>query len=80
LRATVKKWGNSLALRIPRSVAGDLGLRPDSTVEMMLEENRLIVSPLDKSEFSLAGLLALVTDENLHGEIETGPPTLREEW
>ncbi|MEK6537249.1 MAG: AbrB/MazE/SpoVT family DNA-binding domain-containing protein [Actinomycetota bacterium] len=76
--AVVQKWGNSLALRIPRPFAGEVGLREDSEVELRIVDGTLVVRPARK--FSLAGLLAGVTRRNLHGEVRTGGPVGNESW
>ncbi|HEX7593549.1 MAG TPA: AbrB/MazE/SpoVT family DNA-binding domain-containing protein [Anaerolineae bacterium] len=76
----VQKWGNSLALRIPQSVAREIGLGQDSSVEMSLVDGKLIVAPVVKTKMTLAKLLAQVTDENLHREIESGAAVGREVW
>jgi antitoxin MazE len=80
MKARVQKWGNSLALRIPKSFAVEVGLDRDALVELSLRDGKLIVEPLPKSPLSLDDLLAAVTPENVHGEVETGPPMGRESW
>ena len=76
MKARVQKWGNSLALRIPKTFASEVGLDPNSPVEMSLRDGKLIVVPVDKPKFTLKELLAKVTEENLHDEVDTGqqPP------
>ncbi len=76
----VQKWGNSLALRIPQSVAREIGLAQDSSVEMSLVDGKLIVAPVVKTKMTLAKLLAQVTDENIHHEVDTGSAVGREVW
>jgi antitoxin MazE len=76
----VKKWGNSLALRIPRPLANEAGLEEDSLVSLSLIEGKLLVLPVGKPEFSLEDLLARVTRENLHDEVDTGPSQGGEVW
>jgi antitoxin MazE len=76
----VRKWGNSLALRIPKPLAAEVGLDDDSPVQLSLDEGRLIVSPLHQIEYSLEQLLAQVTEENAHNEVETGPAVGNEVW
>lgn len=39
-------WGNSLGLRIPKSIARMLGVGKGSRVAMELENGKLILSPL----------------------------------
>jgi antitoxin MazE len=80
MKTRVQKWGNSLALRIPKSFAAEVGLAPDSSVEMSLREGKLIVAPADKPKFTLKQLLAKVTEENLHDEVDTGPAAGGEVW
>ena len=80
MQTRVQKWGNSLALRIPSSIAKEAGLNPNSLVELSLAEGKLIVQPLAEFRLSLDQLLSGVTAENLHGEVETGPAVGREAW
>jgi antitoxin MazE len=80
METRVKKWGNSLALRIPKPLAIEVGLEDDSPVELSLVEGRLIVEPLVREERSLEQLLAQVTESNLHGETDTGPAVGNEAW
>jgi len=72
METRVKMWGNSLALRIPRPLAEEVGLYEDSPVELSLEEGRLIIRPISEPQYALEVLLAQVTPENLHGEVDTG--------
>ena len=57
LQATIRKWGNSLALRLPRHVADQARLVEGTTVELVVEEGtiRITASP---QKFRLADLLA----------------------
>jgi antitoxin MazE len=80
MKTRVQKWGNSLALRIPKSFATEVGLDPNSSVEMSLRGGKLIVVPADKPKFTLKQLLARVTEENLHDEVDTGSAVGGEAW
>lgn len=80
MKSKVQKWGNSLALRIPKSFATEVGIKNDSPVEVSLIGGKLVVAPMTKTKLSLKKLLAQVTDGNLHGEIETGPAVGSEAW
>ena len=73
MKTRVWKWGNSLALRIPKSLAAEAGLAEDTAVELSLVEGKLILQPLAQPAPMLDDLLRGVTDENLHGEWDTGP-------
>lgn len=76
----VQKWGNSLAVRIPKSFAAEVGLEPDSEVELSLLDGKLILVPVAPQHLSLAALLAQVTDQNLHSEVATGDAVGNEGW
>ena len=80
MRVRVQKWGNSLALRIPRSFAAETALDPGSEVDLTVEEGRLVVTPIEKQRYELAELLAEITDGNLHEEIDTGDAMGGEAW
>ena len=80
METRVEKWGNSLALRIPKPLAVEVGLEDSSPVELSLMDGRLVITPAVEPELSLATLLAQVTEENLHGEVDTGPAVGGEVW
>ena len=71
MRVKVAKWGNSLALRLPKGLTSELGLVEDGTVELGIHDGQLYVKPVPKA-YSLDDLLAQMTEENLHGELDWG--------
>jgi antitoxin MazE len=80
METRVKKWGNSLALRIPAPLAAEAGLAENSPVDLSLADGKLVVSPLYQKEYDLQQLLSLVSEENLHREVDMGSSTGREAW
>ena len=76
----IQKWGNSLAVRIPKPYASEMKIGDGASIEMMVEEGALVITPAHESEWTLEALLAEVTDENIHEEWEAGPPRGRESW
>jgi antitoxin MazE len=80
MHAKIQKWGNSLALRIPKSFAIDTQLENDSMVEISVVEGQIIVKPLVKPEWTLEELLAGINQENIHNEIGTGNAMGNEIW
>lgn len=72
METRVQKWGNSLALRIPKPFASQIGLEPNSPVELSLRGRELIIAPVKSSDLKLDDLLAQVTEHNLHDEVDTG--------
>ena len=80
MEARIGKWGNSLALRIPQAVAARVGITLNAAVELTPRGEELVVSLLRRPGTELDDLLARVTEDNLHGEVETGPSVGGEAW
>ena len=80
MRTRIQKWGNSLALRIPKSFATEVGLQRETVVEVSLANGKLVITPVAQPKLSLRQLLAKVTKENLHHEVDTGTAIGNETW
>ncbi len=81
MQTQVKKWGNSLALRIPKAFAEEMDISSDTPVEISIVEGNLVVTPLVEAQsYSLDDLLSQITEDNLHGEVETGEAVGQEVW
>ncbi|MDP2731414.1 MAG: AbrB/MazE/SpoVT family DNA-binding domain-containing protein [Dehalococcoidales bacterium] len=80
MRTRIQKWGNSLALRIPKSFAAEVGLQRETPIEVSLADGKLVITPLANPKPTLKQLLAKVTEENLHHEVDTGPAAGNEIW
>jgi antitoxin MazE len=78
MKTRVQKWGNSLALRIPKSFAAEAGLHADAAVELSLVGGTLVVQAIAPQPLTLDQLLRGITDENLPGEWDTGPAVGKE--
>jgi len=76
----VQKWGNSLALRIPKAFALDAQLKNNSLVEVSLVDGQIVIKPVAAQAWSLEQLLSNVTSNNLHREIDTGEAFGNEVW
>ena len=76
----VQKWGNSLALRIPRSVAKDSRLHQGSVVDIVLIAGKIVVKPKRQQHYTLAQLLKGVTKRNRHAELDWGGQVGQEAW
>jgi antitoxin MazE len=79
VRTRVQKWGNSLAVRIPKPFAEGAGLRTSSEVEISLEKGELRLSPV-RRRWDLRQMLSRVTKRNLHAEVDSGQAVGREAW
>jgi antitoxin MazE len=80
MQTKIQKWGNSLGLRIPRSFAAEARVEEGATVDLSVENGRLLVRPLRVRKYALRDLLQKVNRRNLHGEISTGKAVGRETW
>jgi len=80
METRIKKWGNSFVLRIPKPIAAEVGFDDDSLVKLSLVDGKLVVVPIIEPDLSLEHLLAQVTEDNLHREVDTGPAVGGEVW
>jgi antitoxin MazE len=77
------KWGNSLALRIPATIAKQVGASEGKSADMTVEDDALIVKvarPKRRRGYSLRWLIEGITPENYHSEVEWGSPVGNEAW
>ncbi|HBY9717368.1 AbrB/MazE/SpoVT family DNA-binding domain-containing protein [Klebsiella variicola] len=72
-QAIVKKWGNSPSVRLPVAVMKAASLNVDDTVDIEVEDGRIIIVPVRQKEYSLDALLAGISTDNLHGKADFGP-------
>jgi antitoxin MazE len=81
MKSKVRRWGNSLAVRVPKRIAHEVGLRDGGAIEMRLHDGALVIEPVTGEEPTrLTELLDRITAENMHGEVDTGPAEGREIW
>ena len=80
MRSKIQKWGNSLALRIPKGYAQDANLENNSEVDIYLEDNQIVINPVVRKNKSLEDLLAGINENNIHSEIESGSAEGKEIW
>ena len=73
----VNQWGNSLAVRIPKSFAEHIHIKSGSEIEMNITDDSIVLS---KPTYSLDNLLNNVTPKNLHDETDWGTPQGNEVW
>lgn len=79
MRASIAKWGNSLALRLPKALAEEVRLVEGATVELRVEGGGLVVAPARK-RYRLADLLAEAGAGSHQGETDWGAPRGKEAW
>jgi antitoxin MazE len=79
MQAVIKKWGNSLALRLPQHIVADLRMMEGATVSLSVENESLIVKATRK-HYKLADLLAAHKKEANHAETDWSKPVGEEVW
>jgi len=80
MQAKIQKWGNSLAVRIPKTLATEAHLAQEAIVELAVAKGKLIIAPIKRRKYNLQELVSRITDENIHKEDMWGPAVGREVW
>jgi antitoxin MazE len=78
MRAIVKKWGNSAAVRIPSGIMQAARITLDEVVDVREQDGQIVIEPIRLGKVELAQLVAGITPENLHGGIDFGDPVGKE--
>ncbi len=76
----IQKWGNSLALRIPKAFTREINIEDGSKVNLVLEDGKLMIIPMELKHYKLSELLLQMHENNLHGEVDTKGPVGKESW
>lgn len=76
----IKKWGNSLGLRIPQAIAKHINIRDGSKINVVLKKNRIELTPVDPQKYDLTNLISSISEANLHNEIPAGEAQGKEIW
>jgi len=80
MAATVAKWGNSLAVRIPQNLAKEIHLAEGSEIDLGVVDGTLVIKPRRRKRYSLDELIQGITPENLHAETNSGIAVGNEVW
>jgi antitoxin MazE len=80
MKATVRKWGNSAAVRIPAPVMQAMDLDLDEVVDIREEAGRIVIEPVRQKAYALGDLLKGITSKNLHEPVDFGLPAGKEVW
>lgn len=79
MTATIQKWGNSLAVRLPRAVAEQIHVHEGDAVELKVDDHTLNIKSARK-KYNAADLIKAVKPSNLHAETDWGKATGKEVW
>jgi len=80
MQTTIQKWGNSLAVRIPKAFVKEAHVAYGTRVDLSVDDGKIVIDPHPKPEYRLEDLLKGITKRNLHGEVETGNAVGQEVW
>jgi len=77
MQLAIKKWGNSVGVRIPSIILNELQLQAESLIDIRVENGKIIIEPV-RAEYDLSKMISEITPENLHQEVSTGSPIGKE--
>lgn len=77
MQTRVQKWGNSLGIRIPKHMAAKAGIEENTIVELESDKKGIRIK---SAKPTLQELVARITDDNRHEEVDWGAPKGREAW
>jgi len=80
MRIKIQKWGNSMALRIPKSFADQVSIKLGSSVDLSIQDGKIIIEPLKTEEYDLKLLVDAINEANLHNEYMIDEPRGKEIW
>lgn len=80
MTTVLQKWGNSLALRIPRAYANEISVAEGQSVDVRVTRGRLVVAPIVGKSYELTNLVGGITAKNRHAETDTRQSVGREVW
>ena len=80
MKAAVKKWGNSAAVRIPAVVLAATRLEIDEEVDIREEAGRIVIEPVRQKVYNLDELVQGINRDNLHESVDFGVPEGKEIW
>ena len=80
MQTKIQKWGNSLAIRIPKAFIKEAHVAYGTSVDLSVSDGKIIIEPCDEPEYQLDDLLKGITKQNRHAEIEIGDAVGQEAW
>lgn len=78
MQTKIQKWGNSLAVRIPKAFVKEAHVAYGTSVDLSVDDGKIVIDPHTEPEFRLEDLLKGVTKQNVHAEVDTGESVGRE--
>jgi antitoxin MazE len=73
MTATIQKWGNSLAVRLPKAIATEARITEGVQIELVKTKEGILLKPARRRAYRVSQLVAAITPQNLHAETCWGP-------
>ena len=80
MKTKIQRWGNSLAVRIPKALAQETALDEGDEVNVRADHDAIVVERRPPGKYRLSDLVAGVTRANRHDAVDLGKPQGREVW
>lgn len=80
MKLQIRKWGNSLAFRIPKAFAEESNIKQASVVNVSVVDGKLVIEPVTRPAYTLEQMLAGINRKNMHEEADFGGPAGKEVW
>ena len=78
MKTTAQKWGNSMAVRVPKDIAERAGIKIKDSIDIEVVDGNIVLTPRHICEYRLDELVKGITQQNLHDELDFGEPVGRE--
>ena len=76
----IQKWGNDLAVRVPKMTPRALWLREGRKIELLYHTDMLVIKPVQNKKQTLKDLVDKITPKNTHRLVGWGSPQGKEIW
>ncbi len=80
MQTKIQKWGNSLAVRIPKAFVKEAHIDYGTVVDLSMDDGKIVINPHAEPKYRLEDLLKGITKRNIHTEVETGEVVGQEVW
>ena len=80
MQTKIQKWGNSLAVRIPKPFVKEANIAYGTSVDLSVDEGKIVITPTINQQYELDELLKGINKKNIHAEINTGNAVGQEAW
>ena len=80
MKTKIQKWGNSLAVRIPKPFVKEANITYGTSVDLSVDDGKVIITPIHKEKYELDVLLKGINKKNIHKEMNADKAVGREIW